>query len=302
MIARSSPIARAWIGLVLASLFWAGNALVARAVRDEIPPFSLSFWRWTLALGILLPFVAPTLWRERERIRRGGWRLLVLSAVGIGVYNVLLYKAAHSTAAINLTLVTTCLPLATFIGAGLLLREWPQRRAWYGLVVAAAGLVWLVSRGDLGRLLALQFNPGDLLMLLAVADWALYSVLLRRWAAWVDLPALPLLGLMILLCVPMLLPFYLYELFSVGGFDVSLGNLGAIAYTAVCASLVAYFAWTYGVRVVGASRAALTSYLMPVFTALLGWLLLGEHLQSFHWVGATLIFSGLLLATRPQTR
>lgn len=302
MISWAAPVVRAWTGLVLASLFWAGNALVARAVRDEIPPLSLSFWRWTLALSILLPFVAPTLWRERERIRRGGWRLLVLSAVGIGVYNVLLYQAAHSTEAINLTLVSTCLPLATFVGAGLLLRDWPARRAWYGLVVAAAGLVWLISRGELDRLLALRFNTGDLLMLLAVADWALYSVLLRRWAAWVDLPSLPLLGLMILLCVPMLLPFYLYELFTVGGFEVTPGNLGAIVYTAVCASLVAYFAWTHGVRVVGASKAALTSYLMPVFTALLGWLLLGEHLHSFHWVGAALIFSGLLLATRSNVR
>jgi drug/metabolite transporter (DMT)-like permease len=302
MIARTSPLARAWIGLLLAAVFWAGNALVARAVRDDIPPLSLSFWRWSLALGILLPFVAPTLWRERERIRRGGWRLLVLSAIGIGVYNVLLYMAAHTTEAINLTLVSTCLPLATFVGAGLLLRDWPPQRAWYGLAVAAVGLIWLISRGELGRLLALRFNAGDLLMLLAVADWALYSVLLRRWAAWVDLPALPLLGLMILLCVPMLLPFYLYELFTVGGFEVTVGNLGAIGYTSICASLVAYFAWTYGVRVVGASKAALTSYLMPVFTALLGWLLLGEHLQSFHWVGAALIFSGLLLATRTNAR
>src|SRR5690606_6720270 len=75
VIAALSPVARAWIGLVLAAVFWAGNALVARAVRDDIPPLSLSFWRWSLALAILLPFVAPTLWRERERIRRGGWRL-----------------------------------------------------------------------------------------------------------------------------------------------------------------------------------------------------------------------------------
>lgn len=302
MIALVSPVTRAWIGLVLGSVFWAGNALVARAVRDDIPPLSLSFWRWSLALVLLLPFVAPTLWRERERIRRGGWRLLVLAAVGIGIYNSLLYSAAHTTEAINLTLVSTCLPLATFLGAGLLLGEWPRRGAWIGLAIAAAGLLLLISRGELQRLLALQFNNGDLLMLLAVFDWALYSLLLRRWAAWVELPSLALLGLMIALCLPMLLPFYLYELATVGGFEVSAANLGAIAYTAVFASLVAYFAWTNGVRVIGASKAALSSYLMPVFTALLGWLLLDEQLQSFHWIGAALIFSGLLLATRTKAR
>lgn len=139
-------------------------------------------------------------------------------------------------------------------------------------------------------------------MLLAVLDWSLYSILLRRWSAWISLPPLALLGLTMMIGVPLLLPFYLYELAHVGPFAVSFGNLAAIGYTALFASLFAYFAWNHGVRVVGASKAALTSYLMPVFTALLGWLILGEHLQSFHWFGAALIFSGLLLATRMKAR
>jgi len=94
--------------------------------------------------------------------------------------------------------------------------------------------------------------------------------------------------------VPLILPFYLYELSRVGGFAATPANLGAIGYTAVFASLIAYLAWNHGVKVVGAAKAAMASYLMPVFTALLGWLLLGEALQPFHWIGGTLIFAGLL--------
>src|SRR5690606_25440439 len=121
------------VGLLLAALCWSGNALVARAFHDDIPPMSLAFWRWLLAFSLLLPFVVAPLWRHRADLRRAGWRLLVLGALGIATYNSLLYHAAQTTAAVNITLVNTCLPLMTFLGAGLLLKEWPARHAWWGM-------------------------------------------------------------------------------------------------------------------------------------------------------------------------
>ncbi|QLC73820.1 DMT family transporter [Pseudomonas sp. LPB0260] len=293
----------ATLGLLLAVLCWSGNALVARAFVSEIPPFALSFWRWSLALALLLPFVAAPLWRHRAALRDAGWRLLVLGGLGIAAYNSLLYSAAQTTVAINITLVNTCLPLMTFIGAGLLLGEWPQPRAWWGMGLAAIGLLVLIGQGSLAALMALSFNPGDLIMLLAVADWALYSLLLRRWASYLlPIPPLALLGAFMLLGLPLILPFYLVELARGAHFVVTPGTLGAIGYTAVFASLLAYLAWNHGVRVLGAAKAALANYLMPVFTAVLGWLLLGEGLQPFHWFGGGLIFAGLLLGTQRSVR
>ena len=289
------------LGLLVAVLCWSGNALVARAYHGEIPPLSLSFWRWMLAGALLLPFVARSILAHRRTLRAAGWRLPALAAVGIASYNSLLYSAAQSTEAINLTLVNTCLPLATFIGAGLLLGEWPLRRAWAGMAVAAGGLVYLISQGSWSALSNLDFRRGDLLMLVAVVAWALYTLLLRRWATRLAVPPLVLLATLIYIGIPLILPFYLYELHQVGGFTATPANLAAIAYTAVFASLVAYLAWNNGVARVGAARAALASYLMPVFTALLGWLLLGEALRHYHWIGG-LIFAGLLMATRPNLR
>lgn len=290
----------AWAGLALASLCWAGNALVARAFVGDIAPLSLAFWRWAVALLILLPLVGPTLWRERAILRLAGWRLWVASLLAIALYNCLMYSAAQTTAAINITLVGTCLPLATFLGSGLLFGEWPARRAWLGLGLALAGLLWLIARGDWQVLRSLSFARGDLLMLLATLDWALYSLLLRRWRAYFPLPALPLLGAMVLQGVLLLLPVYGYELWRGVRFAASPQNLLAIVYTAAFASVLAYHLWNVGVRELGAIRAAMSNYLMPVFTALLGWLLLGETLQSYHWLGGALILSGLLLAGRMQ--
>lgn len=299
MSARQGP---AFAGLLIAVLCWSGNALVGRAFHDSIPPLSLSFWRWVLATSLLLPFVAKGIWAHRATLRAAGWRLPVLAAMGIASYNSLLYTAAQSTEAINLTLVNTCLPLATFIGAGFLLGEWPLRRAWFGMAVAAGGLLYLISRGSWQTFASLSFQRGDLIMLLAVLAWALYTLLLRRWARHLLVPPLVLLGVLMLLGLPLILPFYLLELGRVGGFALTPSNLAAIGYTAVFASLVAYVGWNHGVKVVGAGRAAMVMYLMPVFTALLGWLLLGEALRTFHWIGGALIFAGLLLATRPSFR
>lgn len=286
------------VGLLLATLCWSGNALVARAVAGDIPPFALSFWRWSLALALLLPFVAKPLWQHRAQIRAAGWRLLVLAGLGIAGYNSLLYSAAQSTVAINITLVNTCLPLMTFVGAGLLLGDWPHRSAWWGMGLAALGLLVLISKGSWTSINTLAFNKGDLIMLLAVADWALYSLLLRRWAPHLlPIPPLALLGMLMLLGVPLILPFYLYELAQGAHFSLTPSNLAAIGYTAVFASLLAYLAWNHAIRVLGAAKAALSNYLMPLFTALLGWLLLGEGLQGYHWLGALLIFAGLLLGS-----
>lgn len=298
----SRAVGLAWLGLLVASLFWAGNALVARAFHDAIPPFTLAFWRWSLALAILLPFVARPMWEHRSQLRRAGWRLLLVAALGISTYSVLLYFAARSTVAINLTLLNTCLPLASFIGAGVLLSEWPPRRAWLGMAVATCGLLVLIAQGQLAQLAALSFNPGDLIMLLAVVDWALYTLLLRRWNSYFNLPPLVLLGALVACGVPMLLPFYLLELVSGQRFELSAENFAAIGYTGVCASLLAYLLWNQGIRVLGVAKAVLTNYLMPVFTALLGYLLLGEGLQAYHWLGGAMIFAGLLLATRPSLR
>jgi drug/metabolite transporter (DMT)-like permease len=289
-------------GLLVAILCWAGNALLARAFMDDSPPLALAFWRWNLALLILLPVVAVPLWQHRYQVRAAGWRLLVVAALGITGYNSFLYTAAHTTEALNITLVNTCIPLMTVVAAGLILKEWPTRLAWLGMLIAVLGLLILISRGEMNRLLALRFAKGDLIMLIAVADWALYSVLLRRWSSHLyAIPPLALLGVMILLGVVLLAPIYLYEYSQGARFVVTPANLGAVAYAAVFASLVAYLCWNHGVKIIGAGKAALTSYLMPVFTAILAWLLLDEGLKSYHLMGGALIFSGLMLAARQKT-
>nr|WP_245399760.1 DMT family transporter [Atopomonas sediminilitoris] len=289
-----TPQHRAALWLLLAILSWAGNALVARALAGSVPPMAMSFWRWAGAFLILIPLTAPLLWRERARLRQGGWRLVVLGVLGISTFNTILYHAAVSTTAINITLVNTTLPVAVFALSGWLLNSWPTRRNVLGTLVALLGLLWLISAGSWQRLWALQFNQGDVLMLLAVLDWGLYSVLLKRWAAHLQgFSPMLLLAALVLIGAPPLLPLYWWEWQQVGGFALTVGNLAGIAYTAVFASLLAYFGWNQGVRVLGANTAAVFNYLMPVFTAVLAVWLLDEQVTWAHACGGGLILFGL---------
>ena len=284
------------IGLLITALAWAGNALIARGTAGMLPPISLSFWRWTLALLLLLPFTITGLWRYRKLLLENWMRVAVLAALSISSYNTLLYQAAQSTGAINLTLVGTGLPVTAFFWSVLLLRQWPARATLCGAMLGLCGLILILPGGQPARRLELQFNDCDLIMLVAVFSWGLYSVLLQRWV--MPVPGLVLMAAMLLCGVPLLLPFFLWELVHVGPMPVTWQAAGAVSYTAVFASLVAYVAWNNGVKVLGPATASLFSYLVPAFTALLGVLLLGEQLHWYHLAGGALTFTGLIVATR----
>ena len=293
-----SSSARYWAmaGLVVCTMAWAGNALVARASAGMLPPVGLSFWRWVTAMCLLLPFTARGLWRHRLVLMQHWKQIAVLAATSITSYNTLLYLAAQSTTAINITLVNTGLPVSAFIWTVILLHQLPTRSALLGTLLSFLGLLMILSTGEPSRLLALKFNAGDLIMVVAVLTWGLYSVLLRRWM--MPVPGLIPLSAMLMCGVPLLFPFYLWEYSQLGGMPFGWQAAGAITYTAVMASLVAYLAWNNGVKVLGPATASLFSYLMPVFAALFGVLLLGESLHWYHLVGGGLTFLGLVLATR----
>jgi drug/metabolite transporter (DMT)-like permease len=290
--------ARHWavIGLLITALAWAGNALIARASAGMLPPISLSFWRWSLALLLLLPFTLKGLWQSRKLLLDNWLRVALLAALSISSYNTLLYQAAQSTSAINLTLVGTGLPVTAFFWSVVLLRQWPARATLVGALLGLCGLLLILTGGQPAHLVELHFNDGDLIMLVAVLSWGLYTVLLQRWV--MPVPGLVLMAAMLLCGVPLLVPFFLWELVHLGSMPITWQAASAVGYTAVFASLVAYVAWNNGVKVLGSATASLFSYLVPAFTALLGIMLLGEQLYWYHLAGGALTFTGLLVATR----
>jgi drug/metabolite transporter (DMT)-like permease len=289
----------AYAGLVLTPLFWAGNAVVAKGAVGQIPPMSMSFWRWVIALAILLPFGLPGVLRQQAVIRQHWRSILALATFSVGAFNSLLYLAAVTTSAINIALINATIPIMVALLAWLLLGDRTRPLQALGIGLAIIGIITVVARGDLSVLTGLQAQPGDLLMVLAVSSWGLFSVLLRRQA--VPLPPLTFLTVQIATGAVVIFPFYLIDLlFISGGFELNRSTALPMMYFAIFPGILAYGFWNHGVHRIGPAKAAIFMYLTPVFASVLAGIFLDERLGPPHLIGGGLILAGLLLATRSR--
>ena len=282
--------------MILPPLFWAGNAVVGRAAVGELPPIALAFWRWLFAFLLLLPIGLPRILAQKALVRRQ-WKVLCLLALfSVTAYNTFLYIALTTTTAINATLVSAAIPVAIVGVSWAWSGETVSWRQGSGILLSLAGVLLVIARGDIQALLSLSLHVGDLWALTAVASWAVFSVLLRRHPTGLD--AFALLTVQVGLGLAFLSPLYLVELASGARMILTPHSLGLIAYVAVFPSAVAYGFWNRGVAELGASIAGQYTNLIPVFTAVLAALLLGESFHWFHSAGMLLIFAGIWLATR----
>jgi drug/metabolite transporter (DMT)-like permease len=263
-----------WLLLVSASLFWAGNFIVGRAVHETVPPFGLAFWRWLGSLALVLGFAWPHLRRDAPVLRRHGVVLLLLAGLGISAYSALTYLGLGSTPAINALLLQSAMPLV-ILACG------------FALFGDRAGPLQLVG-------IAVSLGAGDVWVLVAVICYALYSTLLRKRP-----PVHPLsfLAASFALGAALLLPGYVWEHLAGAPTRPSAGAVLAIGYLALFPSCLAYMFYNRGVELIGANRAGQFFHLMPVFGTLLAVMLLGEPFELHQAVGILLIASGIGLAS-----
>lgn len=290
---QGSPLP--YLYLVLATLFWSGNFIIGRGMHDVIPPIALSFWRWSVALLILLPFAARYLWQQR-RLVLGHWRFLVLQGVlGVTGFNTFVYLGLQSTGAINAVLVNSTIPVMIVFVSYALYRERITLRQGIGGMLSLFGVIWVVTRGAPSAIFALEGSGGDLWILAAALVWAAYSVFLRHYPEGLH-PLAFLLSIMISGIVA-LAPFYAWE--HLGGRSIRFDRptLASILYVALFASVLAFIFWNRAVRWVGANRAGVFVHLMPVFSTLLALIFLDERLQLYHLWGIAAVASGITLTT-----
>jgi len=281
--------------LTLANLFWAGNWIVGRGMRADVPPIALSFWRWIIALACLLPLAWPYLKRDRALLL-AGWRwLLLLGVLGTCLYNALTYLGLQQTEAVNGLLLNSFIPIVIVALAWIFQGKRLRTGEIVGIVASFCGVLAIVARGQPQNLLALTLNLGDIWILLSVVAWAVYTLLLpQRPAAH----PLAFLFAIALIGVVATLPVYLWEIAAGRHIVHSNGAWLAIAYAGVFPAFLGFVFWNKGVEQVGASRAGLFIHLMPAFGILLAGLFLGEALLGFHFVGIALIFGGIFLNMR----
>jgi drug/metabolite transporter (DMT)-like permease len=293
--ASSAPNWAAPVALSLAALFWSGNFIAGRALRDDIDPVTLNTLRWVLACVLFMPFAGPACLRHAAAIRRH-WRwLLALGATGIAGFHTTVYVALTQTTATNALLVLALAPVGIVIGSALLGASRPSRVQWAGSAVSLVGAAVLITRADPEVLRALTINRGDLWMLAAVVIWAAYTLLLKRRPA--DLAPTVTLAASMVIGAALMLPVAILTL-PTAHLVASPGVLGALAYIVIFPSVLAFWLWGYGVARMGPERAGQFVHLMPVFGPVLAMAILGERVAAAQVLGAVVIFVGIALVIR----
>lgn len=288
--------ANPYLLLTLTVLFWSGNMVIGRGARGDIPPLSFAFWRWLIAFVLIVPLALPHL-KEQWPLLKAGWKpLLVLGVLGVGGYNTFAYLALQNTTATNAALLNSFVPIATIAISWAFLGKHLRRPEAIGVLISLSGALTIVSHGDFAVLARLNLNVGDMWMLVAVLDWAIYTVALAWRPAGVH-PML-MLGTTVAIGLATLAPAYAWEMAQGKFINLHAGSLAALAYVGIFPSFVGYIFYNRGVAEVGANKASLFIHLMPVFGTLLSFLFLGEVPFWYHYLGIGLIFTGIWLTMK----
>ncbi len=284
--------------LTTAALMWAGNAIVGKILVQASSPVLLNTVRWGVTALILLPF-AWRVFKGDSPLWHHTKRFALLSLFGVGSYNVLLYLALQSSTPINVTLIGASMPIwAIFIGM-LVYHERANYKQIVGAVISLIGVAVVIVRGELERLIEIEFVAGDLYMVIATILWGAYSWMLshpkesneRSWPWSHFLLAQVGFGF----CWSLIFAATEWQL-ELSYFTWSWQTVLMIAYVIIGPSLIAYRCWGLGVSKAGATVATFFTNLIPLFTAILSTLLLQKPPEPFHGVAFALILAGIYLS------
>lgn len=279
---------------VIATLFWGGNFVAGRATLPEVPPFTLSLLRWSIALFIILPFTYRDI-RQNYKMYLRHWKtILGMGFLGIAAFTGIVYESILHTSAINAAILSSWAPLMIVIVSFFVLKEKINPSQIMGLVLSFLGVMWIVSKGSLAQLSHFQVNIGDLLMLVGNLIWAFYSILVRKSTG--HMPGLTGFTLSIAAGVLFLLPASVWEI-QTQAVNLASGQVvGALLYLGLFASVIAFFSWTVTVQNIGPAKASPFLNLVPLFATVFAIILLGEQLEVAQSIGGMFILVGVYVS------
>ena len=286
--------------VMLTALFSAGNAVAGRIAIDDVSPFLLSFLRWFILLILLWTLY----WKDIKKAwphLKGRWLYLILmGGLGLAGFNLVFYKAAHYTTAVNIGILQGSIPLIVLLAAYLVYHSRITIVQLVGVLLGLAGVIMVATGGVPGTFKDILFNKGDLMMAAACVLYAGYTVGLK------SRPAVSGLVVFSALCLPAALfslPFAIFEILSGDVLMPTETGWYGIAYVVFLPSFLAQLFYLRSVDLVGPGRTGMFVNLTPVFAACLAVLLLNESFQLYHSVALLLVLGGLWLSKdRPSRR
>ena len=287
----------AYLLLILTTLFWSGNFIVGKAASlYEIPPFSLNFYRWFFAGLILLPFTIKEIINKKNYIFANIGFFIILGITSITIFNSIVYYSLYYTQVISGVLMISTIPVWIIFISSILNIEKTNAFQIVGVALSLVGVFFIITKADIEILKNLDFNKGDLTMIIAMFSWAIYSALLKKKKY--EISQITLLEVVIITGLVFLIPIYFIEM--------SMGNLIklekpfylTLIYVVLFPGLASFFFWIKGISIIGANRAGVFLHLMPIFGAAMAMLIFDEKFMFYHFLGAIFILIGIILSNK----
>jgi drug/metabolite transporter (DMT)-like permease len=285
----------AYLVLALASLCWSGNHIMGRAIAGQVPPIAIATLRWLLAAAVLWPFVRHQVARDWPLVRQKFGAMVFLALLGGALFGTLQFVGLQYTAALNVSVMNSLAPVLIVAASAVLFGDRMGKLQLVGIGVSLAGVFVIITRLDPSVISGLAFNRGDLIILLNQVLWAVYAVCLRLRP---QIHALSFMFWFSLISGVAMLPALAWETSTGYVLQPTLMTFAAIAFITLFSTIGGFALWTRGVELIGPNRAGVFLHLIPVYSALLTGVLLGEPLMGYHVLGFALILAGVWLASR----
>jgi len=281
--------------ITLCVLFWSINFVIGRFIKDDITPLELSFFRWFFVFLMIVPILTIRHKNILNSLKQNFTILTILALLGITAFNTLLYFGLSTTTSTNALIINSTVPILVLLMSYFILKQKMYLHQTIGIVLSTLAVVYIILKADVSNVFAVEFNQGDILIIISSATWALYSVLMKFKPK--DLNDFEYFATIVTIGLILLLPFYLYQGYSIKKeLEVLTNNLFVFLYVSIFASITSYYLWHNGIEKIGASKTAQFMHLMPLFGIVLASMFLNETLENYHLLGAGLIIFGIYLS------
>ena len=289
----------AYILLILTTIFWSGNFIVGKAASIyEIPPFSLNFYRWFFAGLILMPFTIKEILNKRQYILDNIGFFIILGITSITIFNSIVYYSLYYTQVISGVLMISTIPVWIIFISSILNIEKTNIFQIIGVIFSLTGVIFIITKADLEIIKNLDFNKGDLSMVVAMFSWAVYSALLKRKKY--EISQVTLLQVVIITGLIFLTPIYFIEMYMGNVIVLGIPFVLTLTYVVFFPGLASFFFWIKGISIIGANRAGVFLHLMPIFGAIMAMLIFNERFMFYHIFGAIFIIAGITLSNKKK--
>ena len=287
----------AYIFLFLATFFWAGNFIVGKfASSYQIPPFSLNFYRWLFAWLILIPFTIQEILKKKNYIIKNYRYYMVLGVTSVTIFNSIVYYSLNFTQVISGVLMISTIPVMIMFISSILKIEKTNIFQILGVACSFLGVILIVTKANFEILINLDFNKGDITMVLAMLSWATYSALLKKKKH--ELSQLTLLEVIISFGLLFLIPIYFVEYQMGNTINLDKHFIMVLFYVVLFPGLASFIFWIKGISLIGANRSGVFLHIMPILSAIMAIIIFDEKFMFYHMLGAIFILIGILLSNR----